>query len=87
MDTQPNVKKITAVEIKKLVGFKPKDEQLYQNAFVHKSACKILNVCSNERLEFVGDSVIGLIVGQYLYEKYPDENEGFLTRVRTKIVS
>ena len=78
---------ITSAEIKKLVGFKPKDEQLYQNAFVHKSACKQLDTRSNERLEFVGDSVIGLIVGQYLYEKYPDMNEGFLTRVRTKIVS
>ena len=74
-------------EIKKIVGFKPKNEQLYQNAFVHKSACKDLNMASYERLEFVGDSVISMIVAQYLYEKYPDENEGFLTRIRTKIVS
>lgn len=41
---------------------------------------------SNERLEFLGDSVFNLIVGEYLFEKYPDKDEGFLTRLRTKIV-
>lgn len=73
--------------IKKLLGFKPKNIDLYRNAFVHKSIAKDLNTDSYERLEFVGDSVIGLIVAQYLYEKYPNENEGILTRIRTKIVS
>ena len=73
--------------IKKLLGFKPKNIDLYRNAFVHKSIARDLNTDSYERLEFVGDSVIGLIVAQYLYEKYPGENEGILTRIRTKIVS
>tara|TARA_B110000977_G_C11091322_1_gene497060 strand:+ start:7182 stop:7868 length:687 start_codon:yes stop_codon:yes gene_type:complete len=73
--------------IKKLVGFKPKCIDLYKIAFVHKSIAKDLGTDSYERLEFVGDSVIGLIVASYLYEKYPNENEGYLTRVRTKIVS
>lgn len=41
---------------------------------------------SNERLEFLGDAVFNLIVGGYLYEKYPEKDEGFLTRLRTKIV-
>jgi len=41
---------------------------------------------SNERLEFLGDAVFNLIVGGYLYEKYPDKDEGFMTRLRTKIV-
>lgn len=41
---------------------------------------------SNERLEFLGDAVFNLIVGGYLFEKYPDKDEGFLTRLRTKIV-
>lgn len=41
---------------------------------------------SNERLEFLGDSVFNLIVGAYLYSKYPNKDEGFLTRIRTKIV-
>jgi ribonuclease-3 len=56
---------------------------LYKNAFTHKS----VSPQSNERLEFIGDSVIGMIVAEYLYLKYPEDNEGFLTRVRTKIVS
>lgn len=73
--------------VKRLVGFKPKNIELYKNAFVHKSIAKELETNSYERLEFVGDSVIGLIVASYLYEKYPNENEGYLTRVRTKIVS
>ena len=75
--TKENVEKLLRVEIH--------DLSLYQNAFVHKSASKNFGK-SNERLEFVGDSVLGLVVARYLYEKYPDENEGFLTRVRTKIV-
>lgn len=41
---------------------------------------------SNERLEFLGDSVFNLIVGEYIYEKYPMKDEGFMTRLRTKIV-
>ena len=60
------------------------DVKLYETAFTHKS---IQNKQSNERLEFVGDSVIGMIVAEYLFLKYPNENEGFLTRIRTKIVS
>lgn len=78
---------INEIAIKKLLGFKPKNVSLYKNAFVHKSVAKELETDSYERLEFVGDSVIGLIVASYLYEKYPQENEGYLTRIRTKIVS
>jgi len=44
------------------------------------------NPASNERLEFLGDAVFNLIVGGYLFEKYPNKDEGFLTRLRTKIV-
>jgi len=61
--------------------------KLYDQAFLHKSAVTEENPISNERLEFIGDSVLGLVVAQHLYEKYPQENEGFLTKIRTKIVS
>lgn len=60
--------------------------KLYIKAFTHKSSVKDHNDC-NERLEFIGDAVLNMVAGHYLYEKYPDENEGFLTRVRTKLVS
>lgn len=49
--------------------------------------CLPLQEESNERLEFLGDSVLGKVVASYLYERYPDESEGFLTRTRTKLVN
>jgi len=49
--------------------------------------CLPLQEESNERLEFLGDSVLGMVVAGYLFERYPDSNEGFLTRLRTKIVN
>ncbi len=49
--------------------------------------CIPLQEESNERLEFLGDSVLSVAVASYLFERYPDENEGFLTRMRTKLVN
>lgn len=49
--------------------------------------CIPLQEESNERLEFLGDAVINLIVGSYLFERFPDDNEGFLTKMRTKLVN
>lgn len=80
----------------------PKDVNLYQNAFVHKSYSLTKNnleeivdkpegaldlmKTDNERLEFLGDSVLGLVISKYLYERYPNQNEGFLTRMKTNLV-
>ncbi len=63
----------------------PKDVSLYERAFTHKSFDQ--SVPNNERLEFLGDSVIDIIVAEYLFERYPTENEGFLTKLRSRIVS
>lgn len=49
--------------------------------------CLPLQEESNERLEFLGDSVLSVVVAGYLFERYPDSNEGFLTKMRTKIVN
>lgn len=49
--------------------------------------CLPLQEESNERLEFLGDSILSIVVADYLYERYPNENEGFLTRMRTKLVN
>lgn len=49
--------------------------------------CLPLQEDSNERLEFLGDAVLSMSVASYLFERYPDENEGFLTRMRTKLVN
>lgn len=51
------------------------------------AGCLPLQEESNERLELLGDAVLGLIVAEYLYERFPEENEGFLTRLRSKIVN
>lgn len=51
------------------------------------TGCLPLQEESNERLEFLGDSILGKVVAAYLFERYPDDNEGFLTKMRTKLVN
>jgi ribonuclease-3 len=75
---------ITKCQIENLVGFRVNDEKIYQKAFTHKSASTVLD--SYETLEFVGDSVISFIVTKYLYDTYSGQQEGFLTKARTRVV-
>ena len=67
-----------------LFGYEPVNINLYKLALLHKSKNKSE---SNERLEYLGDAVLNLIVAEYLFKKYPFKNEGFLTKIRAKIVS
>lgn len=62
--------------------------ELFKLAFSHKSNApeKSYAIQNNERLEFLGDAVLGTIVAEYLFKKYPNGNEGFLTKMRSKIV-
>ena len=64
--------------------------RLFKLAFFHKSmnnaSAKTIKSYNNERLEYLGDSVLSTIVAEYLYKKYPGRNEGFLTKMRSKIV-
>ena len=71
------------------MGVTPKNLPLYRQALRHRSAVpeNRLDVPDNERLEFLGDAVLDTIVGQFLYRTYPDKGEGFLTRMRSKLVS
>ena len=78
---------ITKQEIDILVGTKIKDISLYRRAFTHKSALKQYNLdSSNETMEFMGDSVLGFVITKFLFDKYEKNQEGFLTRARTKLV-
>ncbi len=73
-----------------ILGFLPGKSELYVLAFLHKSTAltnKNGNVVNNERLEYLGDAVLGSVIGEYLYLKYPEENEGFLTKMRSKMVN
>ena len=73
----------------KILGFLPGKQRLYEIAFIHRSVsvtCKNGNAINNERLEFLGDAILDAIIAEYLYANYPEEDEGFLTQVRSKIV-
>ena len=76
--------------IHNLLGFWPKNISLYEQAFRHRSVAKEIREGvkdSNERLEFLGDAVLGTIVANFLFSKFPFKDEGFLTELRSRMVS
>src|ERR1700712_4893481 len=76
--------------LKNLLGFVPGNLSLYRLAFRHKSVAQSVKKGvknSNERLEFLGDAVLGSVVAEVLFKLYPYEDEGFLTELRSKIVN
>ncbi len=76
--------------LKNLLGFIPGNLNLYRMAFRHRSVAIALKngaKNSNERLEFLGDAVLGCVVAEILFKMYPYKEEGFLTEMRSKIVS
>ena len=76
-------------ELEKILDIKIKNKSLFVHALMHRSFLEELeeNDISNERLEFLGDSVLSLVVAEFLYKNFPDENEGFLTKIRAKLVN
>lgn len=74
--------------ILKKFGYRPKNLKLFTSALTHKSYSNTKDdVESNERLEYLGDTVIDLIVAEFLFDKFPEKDEGFLTKVKAKIVN
>lgn len=76
--------------INRIFGLYPNNIELYKLALIHKSASIVLDngiSINNERLEYLGDAIIEAIVSDMLYVDYPYEDEGFLTQLRSKIVS
>lgn len=74
--------------LQSLASKKPNDLQVYQVALTHQSySDRYHHKYNNERLEFLGDAVLDLVVSEYLYESYPEKNEGDLTRLRSAIVN
>ncbi len=69
-----------------LLGFVPGNFALYEVALSHRSS-KEKFLESNERLEYLGDAILGAIIGDYLFKKYPYKTEGYLTEMRSKIVN
>lgn len=76
--------------LKKQLKIQPRNLQLYELAFLHRSASITLidgTIVNNERLEFLGDAIIDAIIADFLFRKFPNEREGFLTQMRSKIVN
>jgi len=76
-------------QLKMITGLFPGNIHLYEIALTHKSASVSLpdgSTINNERLEYLGDAVLGAIIADYLYLYFPDKDEGFLTQLRSKIV-
>ncbi len=75
--------------LKSIIGYKPKDIHYFKKAFTHSSVKQEKNgrPYNYERLEFLGDSFLDAIVSSYLYHHSPDGDEGYLTQMRSKIVS
>ena len=69
--------------IEQKIGYEFKDKSLLDLAITHKSSNNFEN---NERLEFLGDSVLNSVISQYLFSKFPNEKEGLLTRMRSYLV-
>ena len=77
-------------ELKDLLNFKPINLSHYKKAFTHRSL-KLMddkgNPINYERLEFLGDAILGSVMASYLYKKVPEGDEGYLTQMRSKVVS
>lgn len=76
--------------LKKILGFRPGNLKLYEIAFIHRSATFTMpdgKKVNNERLEYLGDAVLDAILSDYLFEKFPDATEGFMTKIRSRIVN
>lgn len=76
--------------LKKILGFSPGNLKLYEIAFIHRSATFTLpsgKRVNNERLEYLGDAILDAILSDFLFEKFPDANEGFMTKIRSRIVN
>lgn len=77
--------------VEQIIGGRPANLSLYYLAFRHTSASTVNKINgykeSNERLEYLGDSVLGMVVAEYLFKKYPFKDEGFLTEIRSRLVN
>ena len=77
-------------QLKKVLGYTPKDWSIFEEAFTHRSM-NIRNekgvTINYERLEFLGDAMLGTVISAFLYRHFPEAKEGNLTNLRAKIVS
>jgi ribonuclease-3 len=75
------------VELASLLGVKFKDESLLNQALVHRSAVYADKLESNQRLEYLGDAILGIVVAERLFESIPDADEGRLSEIRKRVIN
>jgi ribonuclease-3 len=75
--------------LEQILGFRPKELAYYEQALLHRSALSRLppHAVPNERLEFLGDALLGFLTAEYLFHRYPELPEGELTKMRTWLVN
>jgi ribonuclease-3 len=76
--------------LENIIGFRPSKLVYYEKAFTHRSTNRkdeLGNPVSYERLEFLGDAILSAVVAHYLFDKVPSGDEGYLTKMRSKVVS
>lgn len=80
-----------AADLSQIIGSKPTNLTLYKLALQHTSASKETSKAgfreSNERLEYLGDAILGAVIADFLFKKFPYKEEGFLTDIRSRIVN
>lgn len=78
------------VDLEHNINYYFNDKNLLKNALIHRSfgnEHRTYKNINNERLELLGDAVLGLVVAEYLYQKYPKEKEGVLAKIKSMAVS
>ena len=86
----PDQYSLSRKSIENLVGFRIVNKDIYERAMMHRSLLRgeaPQDLKSNERLEFLGDAVLGFITAEHLFANFPEKDEGFLTRLRAKLVN
>jgi len=79
-----------SIQLKKVLGFNPKKLKFYKKAFTHRSLNKKDSKgrpLNYERLEFLGDAMLGAVIASHLFKEVPRGDEGYLTKMRSKVVS
>jgi ribonuclease-3 len=88
--TVPSEHRAVLAAVTRMTGLRPNDPNIYLAAFRRKVKADPNQRSANmryERLEYLGDAVLGVLMAEYLYEKYPNGDEGYLTSMRSKVVS
>ena len=73
--------------VEKSFGYRPRNLELFRRALTHKSIAHNNDEISNERLEFLGDAILDAVIAEMLFSLYPEEDEGHLTKIKSKVVS